>query len=352
MENKQQGIIEELKKRIASGIYSGFLPTTGALAEEFAVNVKTMAKAVNHLVADGLLERKKHIGTRVRPVPLPLKQPPLVEVIFEGFTNIFTHPFWGGILDGMMSHLAHCGYRPVFNTLKTNPATGRLDLNNFFLTPAVGRIILGIFDRRIFEAVQADGKPYLSACDTVNLPDVPQLTFDFTYGIQKAVDYLADHGCRKIAFIGQVEIDCDLRVPHKYPAYCLAMRNNSLGEFIEKENATLAMPGGAAALKRLLARTMPDALIAAHDHQLPGILAELEAQSVNIPVIGCDGLVMEGLPAKRNMVRAPLFECGESIARQLISAIRQQRSALSQSVPALFTVSRPMKSTRKNAPVP
>ncbi len=337
MEIKQTYIISEVKIRIKSGVYTDFLPKTSEMAEEFGVNIKTMTKAINHLVADGLLERKKHIGTRVRQTPLPQKQPQMVEVIFEGFTNIFTHPFWGGILDGMMSKLAHHGYRPVFNTLRKN-LSGRLDLTNFYLTPAEGRIVLGIFDKRIFDAVKQNGKPYISACDNINLANVPQVTFDFTYGIQKAVDYLIDHGCKKIAFIGQVDMDSNLRIPHKYPAYCQAMRNNGLADFMEKEHTSLVMSGGTSALKRLLQRTKPEALLAAHDHQLPGILAELGEQNIKIPVIGCDGLSIEGVPSKRNMVRVPLFECGENIARQLITAIKQNSSASSLTIPAQFII--------------
>ncbi len=339
MENKQTSIIAELKKRIKTGQYQDFLPKTSDLALEFGVNIKTVSKAIAQMVAQGLLERKKHIGTRINKSPLPPRNEQLVEVIFEGFTSIYTHPFWGGILDGLISRLSHCGYRPVFNTLKKNPLTGKLDLSNFSLTSSEGRILLGIFDRRIFDAVRQDGKPYISACDNVSLPGVPQVTFDFTYGIQRAVDYLSDHNCRRIAFIGQVELDSNLRVPHKYPVYCQAMRNNGLADCIEYEHTAFTLSGGVNALKRMFARVTPDALLVAHDTQLPEILAELERRGIKIPVIGCDGLSMAGMPPKRHMVRVPLFECGENIARQLVTAITQKSPVSSLTIPAQFIIS-------------
>ncbi len=336
MENKQIPIIAELKNRIKTGQYQNFLPKTSDLALEFGVNIKTMSKAIAKMAAQNLLERKKHIGTWVSKSPLPPRNEQLIEVIFEGFTSIYTHPFWGGILDGLIFRLAHCGYRPVFNTLKKNQLTGKLDLSNFSLVAAEGRILLGIFDRRVFDTVQQDSKPYISACDKVSLPGVPQVTFDFTYGIQRAVDYLSDRNCRRIAFIGQVELDSDLRIPHKYPAYCQAMRNNGLADYIEHGHTALRPSGGINALKRIIAGVAPDALLVAHDTQLPEILAELERRNIKIPVIGCDGLSMEGMPPKRHMVRVPLFECGENIARQLVTAIRQKSPVSSMTIPAQF----------------
>lgn len=67
---------------------------------------------------------------------------------------------------------------------------------------------------------------------------------------------------------------------------------------------------GAPALAALLKRSVPDAVIAAYDHQLPEMLAWLEERRLSIPVIGCDGLKLAGLPPDRHTVAAPLSECG------------------------------------------
>ena len=56
IEYKQPAIVEEIRRRIRCGIYTGQLPTTAELAEEFGVNIKTMSKAVSQLV-DAFLPR-------------------------------------------------------------------------------------------------------------------------------------------------------------------------------------------------------------------------------------------------------------------------------------------------------
>jgi len=337
MEYKQPFLVDELKSRISSGVYSDMLPHTEVLAKEFGVNIKTMAKAIHQLVEAGLLERRRHCGTRIRRNFVEASAgDPMVEVIFEGFTTIFTHPFWGGIWDGLVSRLSRSGYRPVLHMLNVDPQTGMLDMSSFSLNQAVGRILLGIFDKRIFDAVQSSGVPFVSACDAVNLSGVPQVTFDFTYGIQKAVDYLTDRGHRRIAFIGQINPDSPIQIPHKYLAYRKAMENNGFSEFMNAENTSPLERSASGALERLLSRSKPDALIAAYDHQLPGILEALRFRSLKLPVIGCDGLSLEQLPFKRHMVKAPLNECGEAAARQLITAIVRSRPPASLSLPALF----------------
>lgn len=335
MESKQPAIANELKRRIKEEIYTDSLPDTATLADEFNVNIKTMAKAVNRLVREGLLIRRRHSGTRIRKGSVRISGDPLVEVLFEGFESIFTHPFWGEIWDGLVSRLSASGYRPILHLLRGNPETGMLDLTDFSLNPASGRILLGISDRSVFDAAEKTGAPFISACDPVNLP-VPQVFFDFSYGIQKAVDHLADRGCVKIAFIGPVVPRNPVHIAHKYLAYKNAMENSGLAESIEFEHALLTPSGAADALKKLLNRTIPDAIIAAHDHQLPQVLELLRSKSLKIPVIGCDGLKMEGIPAKRRTVKIPLHECGEAIARQLITAINRNRKPVSFVLPSSF----------------
>ena len=114
------------------------------------------------------------------------------------------------------------------------------------------------------------------------------------------------------------------------------MENNGLSEFITMEHAFMGAQDAANALKILLERMTPDAVIAAHDHQLPAILDLLHTRSLKIPVIGCDGLRMDKLPSKRHMVKIPLHECGEAAARQLITAIIRKQKPVSFVLPSAF----------------
>ena len=81
VEYKQPQIAEELKRRIAEGIYSDRIPSSRLLAEEFDVNIKTVHKAVRQLVEQGLLERKKRSGTRIVPLRRDRFPERMIEVI-------------------------------------------------------------------------------------------------------------------------------------------------------------------------------------------------------------------------------------------------------------------------------
>lgn len=335
IEFKQPALVDELRRRISTGIYSGTLPTTLELAAEFDVNPKTMNKAIARLVAEGLLERRRRSGTRV--CSPPPRDGRLIEVIFEGFTTIFTHPFWGDIWSGMVEQLAAAGFRPVLNMLEAEPSSGTLDLTHFALSAAAGRIVLGIASPELLNQVRSAGVPFITACDPLEDPAIPQVTFDFDDGIRQAVELLYRDGCRKIAFIGETRTSSPLQSPRKYLAYRQAVQHCcGAADPILAENARPLTGQGAPALAAVLDRSRPDALLAAYDHQLPELAAMLAEHNLQLPVIGCDGLNIPGLPGDRHVVVAPRRECGRRTAELLVAAIAGKRHPESLVIPAYF----------------
>lgn len=335
MEYKQPHIAEELKRRIAEGVYTDRIPTSLSLAAEFGVNIKTVSKAVAQLVEQGLLERKKRSGTRIvaRRDLFPER---MIEVIFEGFTTIFTHPFWCEIWEAMMQRLSAAGYRTILNMLESDPETGLLKLDHFSLCASTGKIVLGIGEKHLLDRIAASRVPFITACDPVDDPLIPQVAFDFTDGIRDAVDWLTAHGHSRIAFIGQTRSYVNLQQMRKFNAYLKAIQQYRQIEPELIEDVRPLAGSGAPALGSLLRRTKPDALIAAYDHQLPEILNLLRERGISIPVIGCDGLTLPGIPAERHVVAVPRRECGEKIAEQLIHAINTRRKPRSVFIPARF----------------
>lgn len=334
IEYKQPALVDELRRRIADGIYSGTLPTTLELAAEFDVNPKTMNKAIARLVAEGLLERRRRSGTRICSSHTGGGR--LIEVIFEGFTTIFTHPFWGDIWSGMVEQLAADGYRPVLNMLEAGPESGRLDLSRFTLSPSAGKIVLGIAEPELLKQVRASGVPFITACDPLEEPEIPQVTFDFRNGIREAISFLHEAGCSRIAFTGQIRRTGSLQRLEKFTAYREALRQYGPEDPALVEHVRPLTGQGAPALAAILDRTRPDALLAAYDHQLPELLALLAERKLSIPVIGCDGLTLPGVPEPRHVVAAPRRECGRRTAALLVAAIAAGRLPESLVMPAVF----------------
>lgn len=62
-------IYDEVFTRIRCGAYSSRIPTEKELAAEFGANVKTVAKALQTLAGEGVIERRRRRGTFVRGRP-------------------------------------------------------------------------------------------------------------------------------------------------------------------------------------------------------------------------------------------------------------------------------------------
>lgn len=228
IEYKQPAIVAELRRRIQEGIYTSLLPTTAELAAEFGVNVKTMGKAIARLVAEGRLERRRHSGTRL-PVQEKRNGAELIEIIFEGYTSIFTHPFWGEIWSGIVGELSREAFRPVLNMLEADRATGLLKLAGFTMCPSAGKIVLGIAEPRLFEAVRSSGVPLSGGGRSGGRPGGSAGRIDFTRGIRQAVDHLEQLGCRRIAFIGQTRSFISPAQLGKFHAYLKAVQHHRQG---------------------------------------------------------------------------------------------------------------------------
>lgn len=333
---KQPRIVEELRRRILDGVYTAQLPTTAELAAEFEVNIKTMGKAIGRLVEEGRLERRKRCGTRVKP-PAPIENGRLIEVVFEGFATIFTHPFWRDIWGGLVEKLAESGYRPVLTMLDSDPSTGLLRCDRVELFDSAAKVVLGIGEERLLRLVRESGVPFITACDPLgDERATPQVTFDFAPGIAAAIDFLHERGCRRIAFIGQTRSYVNIHLSDKFNCYLQALQRY---EKIEPELIEHARPLaelGARACAAILKRTRPDAVLVAYDHLVPGVLEELNRHRLPLPVIGCDGLPLPGLEQAAGTVWAPRRRCGEAAAELLIRALDERAPVSSLRLPAEF----------------
>lgn len=335
MENKHLAIAAELRRRIRDGEYGDRLPVSAELAAEFGVNIKTIHKALAHLTAEGLIERRRRDGTRVRAGMRAERH--LVEVLFEGFATIFSHPFWSEIWNGMTEVLLAEGFLPVLHMLRTSPDSGVLQLEDFEMIPSAGKIILGIGEKRLLDRVAATGVPFIAGCDRINDPRVAQIVFDFRRGMADAVKFLHENGAKKIAFIGQCSNYISLGYLHKFESYLSAIQHYSaIDPGLISEAAPLPGSGAAAVEHLLRSGTVPDAAIAAYDHQLPEILTAFRQHGMEIPLIGCDGLELPELEPHRPAVVAPRRKCGELLAHELVASIRQHRMPGSRTLDAIF----------------
>jgi len=70
-EHNHQSIREAIRERISSGEWApgGLMPGEAGLAEEYSCSRTTVNRALQALADDGLIERKRRAGTRVKELP-------------------------------------------------------------------------------------------------------------------------------------------------------------------------------------------------------------------------------------------------------------------------------------------
>ncbi len=60
-------VLADLRRRMAAGSFAESFPTDEALVRQYRVSRHTVREAVRHLVAEGLIERRRRTGSRLRP---------------------------------------------------------------------------------------------------------------------------------------------------------------------------------------------------------------------------------------------------------------------------------------------
>ena len=350
MENKQDFLISVIESRISDGTYTGSIPNGAELASEFNVNVKTVNKALARMVKRGLISRKRHVGTFVLKKEEPENPVPrMVEVLYEGFTAIFSHPFWGDIWDGMVTELACRKCRPVLNMLNADPETGLLNTDDIHLMPDTPKIILGISEQRLFNRLKEQNVPYI-VCEQVDDPETPQIVFDMQQAIEDAVRYLFDCGCRRIAFVGLTGSLVNPGQVQKYRWFIRALQRKCKIDPLLIADTRPLSGAGASAMRKILSRTTCDAVFAAYDHHLPDIYTVLDEYGLSdIPVIGCDGLSVSGVPEKRYAVVSPRRECGVMLAAGILDMLDGKSVPVQQVLTSRF-IRMPVNSSGQKYP--
>ena len=150
---------------------------------------------------------------------------------------------------------------------------------------------------------------------------------DNAAGVRVAVQHLVNvHERRRIAFIRGPLANVEAEV--RYDAYAEALRDEGLTALPELVVVgDFEGPSGAAAVRQLMAKQAPDAIVAANDMMAIGALDELARMGVRVPeqmvVFGFDDIEQARftLPPLTTM-RQPLYEQGCDAARTVIAQIR------------------------------
>lgn len=157
----------------------------------------------------------------------------------------------------------------------------------------------------------------------IELPQIPSLIISNEQGSRAVVDHLiVRHGASRIAYIGGPAANRE--AVDRYQGFTAALGRNGLTLHENLiEDSDFSLPGGAAAMKRILSRsTNFDAVVAANDYMALGAMQALRAQGMRVPndvrLAGFDDVQLSrfSLPALTT-VRQPI----EALARRAVDLL-------------------------------
>ncbi len=325
IKNKQNKIAEELEQRIASGKYSEKLPKALELAVEFEVNFKTLNKAIRQLVEKNLVYRKPGRGTFIVQEPARLEDS-LIELLFVGSSEMSVHPFYSEMQRGILDSLKDTGFRLVLTMLEENRRIGGVKEVYSDFIPSAGKILIGTCNEEQIRKLKRQKVPFVLAGTKTLDPEIISIYTDTSSAIIEAIEYLYAAGRTKIAYLGITQSEGEhLLDLDKFHTYIAAVQKYGKLDSDLIEHTPPLAKFSYSAMKKILKRKRPDAVIAAYDHIVPGIYRAITETGRSIPedisVVGIDGINPNVDPALTS-IPVDRYAMGYEAGQLLIQMIR------------------------------
>lgn len=289
---KRQAMAYRMKRLILSGRYVGKLPSERTLAEELGVSRCTVNTVLDELVVQGLLERRRGLGTFVAgnvvsPRSRRAHIGKIIHVIFHDRPHVWAGRTWAG----QMLHALEQAARPQGILLACHGlvADNEDAISDLLARVHMDREAVGIclaamwVEPSTVFRLMGTGVPFVLI--EWRLPDVRvnSVMFDSFEGGRLAAEHLADLGHKRFAFVGPGY----LRSPSK---------NDRMGGFkqglearglpppaeCDIESAT-PNPSQVEAVRALLETARPTALFCFDDKVAAMVLMALHALGVRVP---------------------------------------------------------------------
>lgn len=275
------------------------------LAKSLGVGVRQVRKSLNELVDEGVLVRRRGSGTYVRRVPsaegLPEGESVPPEVLFVGsggHSAVNGRPaalrlgLWSDLV--FMQHpnqeiLAGMAYEAeqLGHSLAVHSVVQRRDqpMAKDELAARLERVsedgcIVNARWADLFEAAETDNRSpviyYNSSSRDVR--HVPLMMFNTDEGVDRAMQILAEQGCKRIALLARAP--AKKREEAAYEVACRKLRQDYRGsEFLDFFSPSVMQQVGR---KVLEGSEKPDGIYVADDHLVPGFVQTLNELGLKV----------------------------------------------------------------------
>jgi DNA-binding LacI/PurR family transcriptional regulator len=271
------------------------------------------------------IKKLNYVPNRAARALVTRRADTLALVVSEPETRIFSEPFFAGTVRGINEELAQTDF--AFVLLSTAGDTSRIE--RYIMNGHADGVILMSLHRRdpLVSLLTQTRTPVVLAGRPFPGESVPYVDADNRAGAARAVQHLVDRGREHIATIaGPADMPVGIDRLDGFRDALPSATRKSWRRMVE--HGDFSEDSGELAMRALLARAPElDAVFAASDLMAIGAMRALRAAGRRVPddvaVVGFDDSHAARLADPQlTTVRQPIEEMGRSLARLLLSEVR------------------------------
>ena len=297
------------------------LPGERILAEELGISYMTVRKAVENLVAEGVLYKIPKKGTFVaNPKTVHNKTKNIGYFLDKSIQEGLTSPYYSLVFNALEKEAAKNGYALLY-------FSDISDFNSLKNAKKIDGAIVSCFPR-IENIIQEMNSvvPVVGIDNSSADKSIPSVTIDNFESVAESVDYLCSLGHKRIGFITGLE-DSDVG-KNRLAGYVSALKRHGIRKnmhLVYKGNYSFES-GTKGADHFLSMDRPPTAIMCANDAMAIGAIREIRRRELNVPddisVMGFDDIVVASqITPALTTVAAPIGEIAKHSVKMLNSII-------------------------------
>lgn len=317
---------EKIKQAIKHREITGKLPGERTLAKDYGYSYMTIRKAVDNLVAEGILYKLPTKGTFVADRKTAKKNTKILGYFLDNsIVAGLTSPYYSLIFDSLEKQARKHGYSLIYFS-DAGDSSSLKHLNN------VDGVIISCFPRieNIIHEINQH-VPVVVMDNSSSDKTIPSIIIDNFNAVSASVDYLCSLGHKRIGFMTGLE-DSDVG-KNRYAGYQSGLTNHGikLNEKLVFRGDYSFESGTKGADYFLSLKNPPTAIICANDAMAIALIREAVQRGLNVPddvsVMGFDDIsVASHITPPLTTLAAPIEEITELAIKMLVRMINGEKS--------------------------
>jgi DNA-binding LacI/PurR family transcriptional regulator len=317
---------EKIKKAIKHREIVGKLPGERTLAKDYGYSYMTIRKAVDNLVAEGVLYKLPTKGTYVADRKSAKKKTKIIGYFLDSkIVAGLTSPYYSLIFNALEKESAKHGYSLIyFSDVENSNSLNHLN--------KIDGVVASCFPRNedIIHEIN-DRVPLVVIDNSSSDKTIPSIIIDNFNAVSDSIKYLCSLGHKRIGFMTGLQ-DSDVG-KNRYEGYKSGLISNGLAlddELVYRGNYSFKS-GLAGADYFLSLKKLPTAIVCANDAMAIATIRQVTQQGLSVPddisIVGFDDVeVASQINPALTTLAAPIAETAELALDMLTSLMNGEKA--------------------------